>query len=199
MKKLIKAIKRLISSVFTNFLLLLLLTTSAVGSDKQVTVLLYPENDIPQINPVTLTLKGKTYGAEGWFDRIPPGAATPGEKVIVDAINALKHGTWQEVLKGWAPDEQDEEKRYLDNAEGFRKSQSYAKTITASAFLAKVIYGHYEIFVVQHEIGGEGSKIRVYPTINNNGRYFLTNLLKSDPVYQYISYAYAKSLPVKKR
>jgi hypothetical protein len=171
---------------------------SAQAKDAQIKVELFPENGSKTGNPVTLILNGKTYPTNGWFDEMTAaGTATPDEKFIIDAVSTNKSGTVNDVRSLWTPDEQNTS--FFSDPKIFASSQSFFKRFTGSAFLAKILYGSYTIFIVQHDVEGYGTTIHGYPLKNINGRFYLTNKLKDDPVFLYLSEKYSKTLQLKKR
>ncbi len=178
----------------------LVLAVSAQATDEQITVNLFPENQSGTGNPVKLTFKGKTYPMNGWFDQmVTAGTAAPDEKFVIDALAVNKSGTVANVRSLWMPNEQDEVSELYKDPQVYASSQAYFKRITGAAFLGKILYGNYEIFIVQNEVEGYGSRVRAYTVKNVNGRFYFTNSLKGDPVFLYLSTKYASALPVKRR
>ncbi len=175
------------------------LAVPAQAKDEQITVRFLPDNGPKTDNPVILTLKGKTYPTNGWFDEMTAeGTIAPEEKFVIDAVAINRNGTMAKVRSLWTPDEQNSTHLFSD-ADVFGRSQSFFRRITRSAFLAKILYGDYIIFLVQHDVEGYGTTVHKYPVKKLDGKFYLTNRLKDDPVFLYLSEKYAKSLPLKKR
>lgn len=170
----------------------------AQAQDEQVTVNFFPENGSKTGNPVTLILKGKTYPTNGWFDEMTAArTAAPDEKFIIDAVSINRNGTITKVRSLWTPDEQDTS--LFSDPVVFNRNQSVFRHMTGSAFLAKILYGDYIIFLVQHDVEGYGTMVNEYPVKKSAGKFYLTNRLKDDPVFLYLSQKYSKTLQFKKR
>lgn len=169
------------------------------AKDEQVTVKLFPENGSTTDNPVTMTFTGKTYTTNGWFDEVTAaGTATPEEQFVINAVALNRNGSLANIQGLWGADEQDQIS-YLSDSRQFAGNQAFFRRISASAFLAKILYGDYIIFLIQHDVKGYGSMVKEYPLRKSSGKLFLTNRLVDDAVYMFASLNYSKTLPLKKR
>lgn len=160
----------------------------------------YPAGD-KQVNPVSLLFKGKLYPEGWWFDEVAKGVypASDDEKCMIKIFNTLKNGTQEEILNLWAPSERDAMKPDIFNANLFSGSRGYYKNIQYAAFMAKIEYGSYIIFLVQHTGPRIGDDINDYIIRKIDGNYYQTNDLKSDPVALYITQKYGETLSHKIR
>ncbi len=148
-------------------------------------------------NPVIRSLKGKTYLTNGWFDEMATGSLSSDEKFLIDAVKVNTNGKLSDVKKLWTLDEQNTS--FFSDPKVFARSQSIFKRITSAAFLAKIIYGNYVIFIVQFNVEGYGTMVNQYPLKKQGGKFYFTNELMKDPVYHYLHDKYAKTLPIKQR
>jgi hypothetical protein len=171
----------------------------AQAKDEQISVRFFPEDGSKTDNPVSLIFKGKTYPTNGWFDEITAaGTATPEEQFVINVVALNRSGSLSNIQSLWGTDEQDQISDLADSRM-FAGNQAFFRRITGSAFLAKILYGDYIIFLVQHDVQGYGSMVKEYPLRKRSGKLFLTNRLVDDAVYMFASSNYSKSLPLKKR
>lgn len=171
---------------------------SAIAEDVQIVADLYPEGASATGNPVTLSMKGKNYPTDAWFNEmVRSGKATPDEKFVMDAVTINTNGTLSDVRKLWTTDEQNTS--FFSDPSVFARSQAFLRRITGAAFLAKIRYGNYLIFLVQADVEGYGSVVNRFPVKKQNGRFYITNELGDDPVFIYFLEKYEKSLSFKKR
>ncbi len=193
-----KNIYRLIYIIFVIFYPMLV--TQAKAEDIEITENIFPKNGSATGSPIKVTLKGKTYTENGWFDQmVDTGRAAPDEKFIIEAVSKYKAGKFKEVKGQWMPDEQDEFANSYKDPEQYANSQSYFRRVTRSKFVAKIFYGNYEIFFVQHEVEGYGSNTMPYTIKKVKGRFYFTNKLASDPIYSYLLAKYANFLKKKNK
>ncbi len=160
----------------------------------------YPQGDIQQ-NPVSLVFNGKIYTESWWVDEIAKGIfiTSDDEKFIIKVINTYQTGTSQDVLNLWAPAERDAMKSTISDAAMFAGSKSFYKKTQMSAFMVKVLYGSYTIFLIQHSGNEIGNTILEYPIVKIDNSYYLTNKLEADPIYTYITDKLSASLKYKQR
>jgi hypothetical protein len=161
---------------------------------------LYPEGDNP-VNPVTLRFNGRLYVDSWWFDEVAKGSfsAADDEKFVMKVYDANKNGTPQDILKLWAPSERESMKPDILDKNLFSLNRGYFNNIQYSAFMAKIQYGSYTIFLIQHTGLQIGNDINEYIIKKINNDYYQTNALQSDPVFLYISQKYKGTLKYKIR
>lgn|GEM_PF-6500282 len=166
--------------------------TQAKAEDIEITE---PKSGSATGSPIKLTLKGRTYAKNGWFDQmVDTGDVQPDEKFIIDTVSKYKAGRFKEVKTQWMPDEQDEFANSYNTPEQYANSQSYFRRVTRSKFVIKIFYGHYEIFFVQHEVKGYGSNTIPYVINIAKGKFYFTNKLANDPTFNYLFAKYANLL-----
>lgn len=176
------------------------ISTPAKAEDVPMRLEFYPHNGPRVGSPVTLVLKGKNYPENAWFDEmVAKGAAEPDERFIIDAMSVFKSGTAENALALWAPAEQNRVSELYNDPKQHASNKAYFRQITGSAFLAKILYGSYEIFIVQHDVKGSGSQPTVYTLKKVDGKYYFSNDLESDEVLEYLKHKYAASIPKKNR
>ena len=187
-------------TALTGFLLLLfvMLPQFVSAQDVNISVAFYP-NNVASGTPVTLTLQGKLYSGNSWFDELAkdPGGLTEDEKVIMAVVDANRSGTSVDILKLWSPDERESIASMMSDSQLFAKNQGYYKRVTGSAFIGRVLYGDYIICLVQHDLPQSGSIIKEYPIHKVDGKYYMTNKLANDPVFMYLTQKYRQTLSLK--
>ncbi|MFZ4858386.1 MAG: hypothetical protein ACOYL3_18525 [Desulfuromonadaceae bacterium] len=173
---------------------------TAKGEDVSISVEFYPNNVVTGA-PVSVTLKGKIYTGSSWFDELAkiPGAFSPDEIFITNYVAANANGTASDIISSWEPDEKESISVKVSDSQMFTKNQTYFKRLTGSAFLARILYGEFSIFLVQHVAGQDNTDIHAYPVRMVAGKYYMTNKLSSDPVFLYIVQKYKNTLSLKTR
>ena len=188
--------------IFSGFLLLIMLVLPrfTCAQDVNVSVEFYP-NNIVSGSPITLTLQGKLYSGNSWFDELVKNKAvmTDDEKLIMAVVDANTNGSLSDILKLWSPDERESVASMLSESQIFVRNQGYYKRITGTAFVGRVLYGDYIIYFVQHNLSQSGSSIKDYPISKVNGKYYMSNKLANDPVFMYLTQKYRQTLGVKTR
>lgn len=200
MKKISKVINAVIA-ILLFATLICAVTTCANAQDVSITVNLYPDNNPSSGNPVVVRLNGKVYTEDIWFDAVVSSQIklAEDEAFIVSVLTTYQKGTATDVLDLWHPDERVGIRPYAEDPEKFAKTKSYATAIKQAAFLAKIYYGAYEIFLIQISGPSIGNIIKEYSIIKAGGRFYLTNKLRDDPVFLYITTKYEATLPLKVR
>lgn len=169
------------------------------GETKRQEVEFYPARTEVKKHPVTLSFDAKVYPKGSWFSKLQEkGALGADEKFLVGSVKANADGTLDDVLALWLPEERDEIRKLASNTELWEGNRNFYRMIRASAFVSKIFYGAYVIFFVEHTGTGFEPMIKPYPVKEVDGRYYFTNALQDDPIFQYFTTAYAKTLPVAK-
>jgi hypothetical protein len=110
--------------------------TRLTAESQTISLELKPEGIMsPSGSPVIITMKGKVYGNDCWFDEAGV-AFTPSEdeQFIMKVVDMNGSGTPEEVLSLWSPDERDEMRSLITNADLFRRNQSFYQNIKFSCF-----------------------------------------------------------------
>lgn len=76
----------------------------------------------------------------------------------------------------------------------FEANRRLFSSIAKSYLKAKIYYGTYVIFSVKHLDRTSGERLKDYPIKKVQGEYFLTNTLREDPVFQYLTTKYINKL-----
>jgi len=162
----------------------ILLFVHSVHADT-ITLNVYPINTTVNINYANIVLTGKLYAEDIWLESISDGItqAAPDETFIASVVKMNRNGLQADVLNTWNPDERSKMSSYVNNAVMFSKSQNWYKAVKYSAFLAKMIYGEFTVFAVQHSMQSGSNIILLYPIKNVSGSYYLTNQLSEDPIF----------------
>lgn len=174
----------------------------AMGVEAEHSVELYPETPEAATatrNPITVGFNGRVYQGGWWLGRIGERALTADEQFIVDVLEGNRERSPEEVLELWHPAERDDLRELVTNPEIFEKNRRFYRGVADSALVAKVLYGSYSLFFVQHVGADFEDFIKVYPIVESRGEYYLTNALQADPVFQYFATAYAETLDLVER
>jgi hypothetical protein len=161
---------------------------------------IYPHGVIKQ-NPVTIYLNGNIYKESWWFDEVKAGKFQPSadESFMMKVVDVNTHGSLDDQLTLWPQDERQDTYNTLKDPLFFSGNQGYYKRIPYSAFLAKIAYGPYTIFFIQHSGPEEKAEIFTYPVVNIGSSYYLTNKMKSDPMFVYLTEQIKEFLTMKTR
>ncbi len=153
-------------------------------------------------HPITIHFDGELYARDLWFGAgLDPGPElTPAERAMVEVVAINRDGSQAELLEIWHPAERAALGEMIGNPDLYRSNQQLYQRMGPSAFVARVLYGaSYVLFFIQHSRPGVGDFIKVYPLVHEGERYFLTNRLQGDEVYQYFSTAFAEGLTLKQQ
>ncbi len=134
-------------------ILVYVLSTSNTNAET-IDISVFPMKSITEINPTIIRLNGKIYTDTIWIDDIITGKvqAESDENFIARVLTVNQSGSAADVLSTWNPDERTQMSTYINKPELFVVNKNWNKSIKYSAFLAKVLYGEYTVFVVQHII-----------------------------------------------
>jgi hypothetical protein len=171
-------------------LLVIMFALAPLGSASYadtLTLTVSPQNSTVTLNPATIALNGMLYANSIWLEDVTAGTtqAAADETFIARVVAKNQTGTQTDVLNTWNPDEQAKMGTYINDTNLFAANQAFYKTIKNSAFLAKVSYGEYIVFLVQHTMQDATNISKMYPIKLVNGVYYMTNLLSNDPIYVY--------------
>jgi hypothetical protein len=161
---------------------------------------IYPHGVVKQ-NPVTVYLNGIIYKDSWWFDEVKAGKFQPSadESFMMKAVDFNTQGSLDDQLSLWPKDERQDTFNTLKDPIFFSGNQGYYKRMPYVTFLAKIAYGPYTIFFIQQSGPEEKAEIFTYPIVNISGTYYLTNKLKSDPVFVYLTEQVKEFLTLKAR
>ena len=193
--------QRLLCCVFGSFVFVMVafdlfradpLVVQAQGD--RITVDLYPAGELEKVNPVTLSFSGKVYENLVLSDSPEKPNLSEDEKFLAKAIAINKSGTLEDVLSIWSPSERPSIRKVAEDPKIFEANRKFYSTIEKSSLKAKILYGTYTIYIVNHSDRVSGERLKEYPVKKVDGQYFLTNALSEDPVFQYITTKYMKKL-----
>lgn len=142
------------------------------------------ENRPSKRYPITLSFSGRIYEPELRID----GATrlTPDEEFIRRVEQVNREGTREEILALWDPKEKAEIGRDLDDPALFNRNRMTYENRKSSAFVLKVRYGPYVLFLVQSENEMVGKQLQIYPIRETESDYVLTNDLADDPMLEFL-------------
>jgi len=172
--------------------LFLTLALSAAETPHTIKIELYPEGQ--HTNPAVLYVTGERY-QDNPLIHIPPDSSTssPEMQFLGQVISTNANGSLDDVLRMWDPRDRDAIRKLASDPSLFEGNRNFYRGITSSRLLAKVSYGTYDIFFVQH-IAQNRTVVKDYPVAHVNGALMNTNALQSDPVFVYLSTRYAQVL-----
>lgn len=158
-----------------------------------------PETAVSNINPVKVSFNGIMYADSWWFSEVAANKFSPSvdELFIINAITQNRNGTLSNILNLWQEDEKQEINDLFSDKVAFDGNQGFYKKTNDSAFISKIAYGQYLIFIIQHTGAEIGNIIEDYPVVSSGGKYYLTNKLKDDLIYAFLVEKIKKSVAVK--
>jgi hypothetical protein len=172
--------------------LFLAVAVSAAENSHTIRVELYPEGQ--HSNPVVLSVTGERYTSNQLIP-VPPnsGAGAPELQFLGQLIAANANGSLQDVLSLWDSRDREAIRKLASDPAVFEGNRNFYRGITSSHLLARISYGNYDIFFVQH-ITKTRTIVKDYPVVHVNGALMATNALQNDPVFVYLSTKYAQAL-----
>lgn len=162
---------------------------------------IYPKSSTVKTKPAILIVEGKRYIENIWFDDVIANkvTVTEDERFVVQAVLLNTQGTQNDLLNIWLPDDRAEVNEVLADSDIFALNQSRYKSMKYSAFLGKIFYAEFVIFVVQHTFMDNTNLTKFYPIKYEQGKYYMTNKLSDDPVFSQIMQMAKESFPFKTR
>ncbi len=159
----------------------------------RITVEFFPSGEPEKVNPVALSFSGKVYEDLVLADSPEKSKLAEDEMFLAKAIAINRSGTLEDVLSLWSPGERPGIRKVAEDPKVFEANQKFYGSIEKSFLKAKILYGTYTIYIVKHS-AGSGEILKDYPVKKVEGKYFLTNALREDPVFQYLTTKYIKKL-----
>lgn len=165
----------------------------------EVSLQLLPDNVTSSDNAIKVSFNGQFYTDSWWFSEITAKQYIPSldEQFIIKVIDKYSTGTLDAILTLWPDDEKQEVKDLFSDKTALDGSQGFYTRVKDSAFIAKVFYGPYTVFLIQHSGNEIGDTILEYAIVNLNGNYFMTNKLKEDTVYVFLIDKIKKDIKLK--
>lgn len=187
----------------TKYLLAILLFAAlqANAAAKQITIEMYPPNDTSKTNPVTISFNAEIYPDGWWFSKISSSKfqLNSEEEFIIKTIKTNETGSKDELMSLFDSGSYSAVEELVSDPEVFKRNQNFFKSLDDSAFLAKVSYGKYTIYFIQHNYLGSKYFINHFPVIQKNGKFLLAPKdLEDDPIYLYFLNKYDDELETAK-
>lgn len=171
--------------------IVLALTVSAQDSHN-IRIELYPEGQ--HSNPAVLSMTGERYQGNPLIPMPPESrAGSPEIQFLGQLISTNANGSLEDVLRLWDPKDREAIRKIASDPTIFEGNRNFYRSITVSRLMARVSYGTYDIFFVQHTTQSR-TVVKDYPVIHVNGSLMNTNALQKDPVFVYLSTKYAQIL-----
>jgi hypothetical protein len=148
----------------------------------------YPSNVVTNDNPIVVSFNGRIYAESWWFDEVENNEFSPSadESFVMLADSVNRNGGLNDLLQLWPPDERQEASDTFGDPSVLAGNQGYFRQLTNSAFLEKIAYGPYTIFLIEQSGTETGDVITEVPIIKDGSNYYLTNKLKSDPLFTFL-------------
>lgn len=170
-------------SIFLIILCVLLM--NRVAESGQINLQLVPDGTTSILNPIKVSFNGAIYSDSWWISEVAAGKFSPSvdELFMIKAIAKNSSGSLEDILTLWPDDEKNEIRDLFSDKIVFDGNQGFFKRVKDTAFMAKLLYGPYTIFIIQYTGDTIGNIIEDYPTLLSGGNYYLTNNLKNDTIY----------------
>ena len=110
------------------------------------------------------------------------------ETFISDLIEANKTKSQNEVLMLWNPQERKKVKKLIFDQTLFSKNRNYYSMVKETRFLARIQYGKYLLFYVEHSISNIGPQQKLYPLVKVGEQYYSSNGLTSDFFFKNLAF-----------
>jgi hypothetical protein len=174
---------RFCSQILLSFVVVMLFIGTSYGDIIQLSI--NPINSQVLTNPAIIGFNGKLYTENIWLEDVSSGKmqAEYDETFIANVLAANQSGTAADVLATWNPSERSQMSVYINNPNLFTANKNWNNNVKNSALLAKIYFGNFTIFAVQHTMKDTTVTVKMYSIISANGSNYMTNLLSSDPMY----------------
>jgi len=168
--------------------LVLLTGPAAVAQMQDVTIDFYPHDDAGEGHPIRLLLRAEFFPQGQLFEQrsaddsaapLPVGSV---ERFLADYAAALRGGSVETALPFWLETEREEARQTLDPV--FEQQRGLLEQVTESRIYTTVRYGRSVLAAVRHERADAAAVVAIYPLVESEGGWFLTNALQADPLFQ---------------
>ncbi len=160
----------------------------AVAQMQDVTIDFYPHDDASEGHPIRLLLEaeffpqGRPFEQQSAEDSAPPLPAGSVERFLADYAAVLRDGSVERALPFWLETEREEARRTLSPV--FEQQRGLFEQVTESRLYTTVRYGRYVLAAVRHERADAAAVVAIYPLVESEGGWALTNALQADPLFQ---------------
>jgi len=140
-------------------------------------------------NPVKLVFNGSLYEDKRTFHELLKDKAplTDLQKFLMKVIEINTSGGKNQILSLWAPKERADIKKYVDNAQFFKKNTAFYRNVISSRLVAYIDFGNYSICYIEHNVKGIGKYVKMYPVVHIKKQLYLSNGLSGDFFYNNIA------------
>lgn len=154
----------------------------------EITLDIYPGNDRSAGPPIQMTYQAEVF--EGGLALRDVEAFDEGaiERFLQKFLEASRSGSLDDVLVFWHPDHRQTTWTRLEGR--FDINQRIHKSALQTRLHTKLFYGPYRLLAVQHELEDGTDLVSVYPVIEVEGAYFLTDDLAEDGLFQLIYFMF---------
>jgi hypothetical protein len=183
----------ILKKVTVNFAMAMavLCTANAFAAGDKVVIEFYPDTQVTEKkNPVNLSFSGKMYKGRPLLRQVNLRGA---KQLAVEAalgkfIEVNASGTADQVVELWNPVERQSIKEMISKGDIFTRNRALFAAITESRLVARLNYGSFILFYVEHERSPSQHNVSLYTFTEKDGRYFATNALSKDFFYSQIAF-----------
>lgn len=183
----------ILKKVTVNFAMAMavLCTANAFAAGGKVVIEFYPDTQVTEKkNPVNLSFSGKMYKGRPLLRQVYLRGAKQlaAEAALGKFIEVNVSGTADQVVELWNPVERQSIKEMISKGDIFTRNRALFATITESRLVARLNYGSFILFYVEHERLPSQHNVSLYAFTEKDGRYFATNALSKDFFYSQIAF-----------
>ena len=137
-----------------------------------------------------MSFSGKIYKDRPLLEQASPmgDKLSAAEVAVMKFVEVNAKGTAAQVVELWNPAERENIKNVISKEDIFTRNQALFSTITESRLVARMNFGQFIIFYVEHKRPPSDYKVKLYTFTEKDGRYFATNMLSSDFFYSQIAF-----------
>lgn len=173
-------------SVFVAAVFLLAIPFQAWASE--ITLDIFPGNDPSVGPPIKVTYQAEVF--DGGLALRDVEAFDEGtiERFLQEFLEASRSGSLDDVLGFWHPDHRQATRMRLEGR--FEGNQRIHKSAVQTGLHTKLFYGPYRLLAVRHDFEDGSDLVSVYPVIEVEGAYYLTDDLAEDGLFQLIYFMF---------
>jgi hypothetical protein len=106
------------------------------------------------------------------------------EGFMADIVRRNATGDRQKILELWHASERHAVEAAMDSSSALERNTSFFRNIEGTRLLVVMRYDAYYLFVVEHQVKGIGTYMKLYPATFASGSYLMTNALTGDFFYE---------------
>ena len=154
----------------------------------EITIDIYPGNDRSAGPPIQMTYQAEVFEGGLALRDVEAFAEGTIERFLQDFLEASRSGTLDGVLTFWHPGHRQATRARLEGR--FEGNQRIHQSAVQTRLHTKLFYGRYRLLAVQHKFEDGSDLVSVYPVIEMEETYFLTDDLSEDGLFQLIYFMF---------